>query len=221
MGAREVDEDGRCMACTMQSQRKKAKACHAPFCPKRTKPSEKPAATVGAQGRMDQWMLKGPSAAPPIVAACVAAAPPIAASDAAAASDASARQLSAASAAVALVPSPPARSARSTPRVLAADFNGRSAREYLEMPRDALDRIWQREMGELGGVSGSGGRSARALSALNSALSTRASSARRPDSGGGQGALAAADEASVELALTSVLSLARTTDGAVVRRVLV
>ena len=28
MGAREVDEDGRCMACTMQSQGKKAKACH-------------------------------------------------------------------------------------------------------------------------------------------------------------------------------------------------
>jgi hypothetical protein len=101
--------------------------------------------------------------------------------------------------------------------VLAADFNGRSAREYLEMPRDALDRIWQREMGELGGASGSGGRSARALDVL----STRASSARRLDSVGGQGALAAADEASVELALTSVLSLARTTDGAVVRRVLV
>jgi len=139
------------------------------------------------------------------------------AADASASASASARELSAASAAVALVPSPPARSARSTPRVLAADFNGRSAREYLEMPRDALDRIWQREMGELGGASGSGGRSARALDVL----STRASSARRLDSVGGQGALAAADEASVELALTSVLSLARTTDGAVVRRVLV
>ena len=48
MGAREVDEDGGCMACTMQSQGKKAKSCHAPFCRKRTKPSEKPAATVGA-----------------------------------------------------------------------------------------------------------------------------------------------------------------------------
>ena len=112
-------------------------------------------------------------------------------------------------------------SARS-PRLVAADFNARSARDYLELSREELDQIWQRE------VRAGSERAAHARAAQPRHLALANGAARpalAPPSATSAAAAAAASaadlEEDVELALTSVVSLARTAKGDVVRRVVV